>query len=446
MDKKTFLKTSAIVMSGIALSQLSGCESPATPRFNWAGNLKYGTDNLYTPATIAELQETIKKCTKIRALGSKHSFNAIADSSENQVSTSGFNKVIALDKTTHTVTVEGGARYGEFCTALDQSGYALHNLASLPHISVAGACATATHGSGIKNGSLASAVSGIEFINAAGDIVLLSKEKNETELQGAIVNLGALGVVTKVTLDLLPSFRMKQSVFLNMSMQELEKNFEAIMSTGYSVSLFTDWKNKNINQVWIKSRADEQGSSLVAEFYGAKPATKNMHPLEDLSAENCTDQLGIAGPWYERMPHFKMGFTPSSGKELQSEYFIPFEHAYQGMMAIEKLNAKVSPHLFISEIRSIAADEYWMSPFYKKTCVAFHFTWKQEWEAVQQLLPLVEEALAPFYPRPHWGKLFTMNPTVLQSRIEKLNDFKDLLSKHDPTGKFRNEFVERNLY
>lgn len=448
MDKKTFLKTSAAVMSGIALSRLISCKTqPSEPRTNWAGNLTYSTDNLYTPETIAELQQTVKNYKKIRGLGSKHSFNKIADTTENQVSTSKLNKIISLDIEKHTVTVEAGIKYGELCTYLDTNGYALHNLASLPHISIAGACSTSTHGSGIKNGSLTTGVSAIEFVNAAGDIVSLSKEKDGEEFSGAVVGLGAIGIVTKMTLDLLPSFKMKQVVYMNMPMNELEKNFETIMSGGYSVSLFTDWKNKNINQVWVKSKvAGNETGEIATEFYGAKPATKNMHPLEDLSAENCTEQMGVAGPWYERMPHFKMGFTPSSGKELQSEYFIPFENAYEGMMAIEKLNAKVSPHLFISEVRAIAADNLWMSPFYKKPCIAFHFTWKQEWNEVQKLLPLVEEAIAPFNPRPHWGKLFTLKPNVLQSRIERLNDFKALIKKHDPAGKFRNEFIDINLF
>lgn len=435
-------------MSGIALSKIVSCKTEThEPRTNWAGNLTYSTDNLYTLETVDELQEIIKKHKKIRGLGTKHSFNAIADSSKNQVSTSKLNKIISLDKEKNTVTVEAGIKYGELCTYLDENGYALHNLASLPHISIAGACATSTHGSGIMNGSLATAVSAIEFVNAAGDIVSLSKEKEPEEFSGAIVGLGAIGIVTKMTLDLLPTFKMKQVVYRNMPMSELEKNFESIMSAGYSVSLFTDWKNKNINQVWIKSKAtDNESASIAPEFHGAKAATKNMHPLEDLSAENCTEQLGVAGPWYERMPHFRMGFTPSSGKELQSEFFIPFANAYEGMMAIEKLNDKVSPHLFITEVRTIAADDLWMSPFYKKTCLAIHFTWKQVWDEVQKLLPLIEEALAPFNPRPHWGKLFTLKPAVLQSRIERLNDFKTLMVKHDPDGKFRNEFIDLKLF
>lgn len=444
MDKRTFLKTSSILLTGSMLSHLMSCKK-ADPRTNWAGNLTYSTDNLHIPKNVEELQEAIKKCKKVRALGTKHCFNTIADSKENQISTEAFNKIIGLDKEKNTVTVGAGIKYGEMCKYLDDNGFALHNLASLPHISVAGACATSTHGSGIKNGSLATAVSAIEFVNGKGEVVSLSREKDGEEFGAAVVNVGALGIATKITLDVQPTFKMKQVVYQNLPMSALEKNFEAIMSGGYSVSLFTDWRNKNVSEVWVKSKAEDM-KEVAPEFYGAKLATKNLHPIEALDPVNCTDQMGVEGPWYERMPHFKMGFTPSSGKELQSEYFVAFEHAYEGFMAIEKLNEKVAPHLFITEVRTIAADELPMSPFYKKTCVAFHFTWKQEVEAVIALLPEIEEALAPFAPRPHWGKIFTLKPAVLQSRIEKLADFKKIMEKHDPEGKFRNEFIDTNLF
>lgn len=444
MDKRTFLKTSSILLTGSMLSHLMSCKK-ADPRTNWAGNLTYSTDNLHIPKNVEELQEAIKKCKKVRALGTKHCFNTIADSKENQISTEAFNKIIGLDKEKNTVTVGAGIKYGEMCKYLDDNGFALHNLASLPHISVAGACATSTHGSGIKNGSLATAVSAIEFVNGKGEVVSLSREKDGEEFGAAVVNVGALGIATKITLDVQPTFKMKQVVYQNLPMSALEKNFEAIMSGGYSVSLFTDWRNKNVSEVWVKSKAEDM-KEVAPEFYGAKLATKNLHPIEALDPVNCTDQMGVEGPWYERMPHFKMGFTPSSGKELQSEYFVAFEHAYEGFMAIEKLNEKVAPHLFITEVRAIAADELPMSPFYKKTCVAFHFTWKQEVEAVIALLPEIEEALAPFAPRPHWGKIFTLKPAVLQSRIEKLADFKKIMEKHDPEGKFRNEFIDTNLF
>ena len=413
---------------------------------NWAENLTYSTDEVHYPTTPEQVQEVVKKCSKIKALCSRHSFNTIADSTQNQVSLKHLNKIVSLDRVAQTVTIEGGMRYGELAPYLQEKGFALHNLASLPHISVVGACATATHGSGVNSCSLASAVSALEFVNAAGDIISLSKEKDGEIFKSAVVNLGALGVMTRLTLDLQPSFNMKQVVYRNLPMQELKNNFLAIMSGGYSVSLFTTWLNKNINQVWIKQVEDGSSSGAASNIFGATPATQNMHPLEELSAEHATEQMGVTGLWYERMPHFKMDFMPSAGRELQSEYFVPVEHTYEAMMAIEQLHEKVSPYLFVSEIRIIAADDLWMSPFYQRASIAFHFTWKQEWKAVKNLLPLIEKALSPYEPLPHWGKLFTMAPAVLQSRLKKLKDFKQLVDQHDPQGKFRNSFLEEKLF
>ena len=448
MKKRVFLKTSTVIAGGVLLSRVVSCAPKEKKEHlkNWAGNLEYSTENVHYPKSVDEVQQVVKKCNNLTALGSRHSFNKIADNATNQVSLNNLNKVVALDTASNTVTVESGMKYGELAPHLHEKGYALHNLASLPHISVAGAVATATHGSGISNGNLSTAATGIEFINAAGDLITLSRSKDGDLFNGAVVALGALGVATKITLDLHPAFEMKQVVYRNLAMKELEKNFNEIMASGYSVSFFTDWKNGNINEVWIKSRVENGNASAAPELYGAKLATQNLHPIETESAENCTEQMGVAGPWYERMPHFKMGFKPSAGKELQSEYFVPIEHAYEAMMAMEKLHEKITPHLFISEIRAIAADDFWMSPCYKKTCIALHTTWKQEVNTVMNLLPLIEEQLAPFNARPHWAKLFTLSPHVLQSRYEKLNDFKQLVNQYDPKGKFRNEFLSKNLY
>jgi alditol oxidase len=448
MDKRTFLKTVSVLAGGATLSQIVAC-SPKVNKVhlkNWSGNLQYSTDNIHYPKNVTEVQEVVRKCNRLSALGSRHSFNKIADNSHNLISSRELNKIISLDKISNTVTIESGIKYGELAPYLYENGYALHNLASLPHISVAGSCATATHGSGVKNSNLATAVSSIEFVDAAGEIVNLSR-KDGDQFQGAVVGLGALGFVTKLTLDLEPTFNMKQYVYLDLPMGELEKNFDVIMSSGYSVSFFTDWKDKNMTEVWVKSKVvDGETATPPPELFGAKLATRNMHPVKEQSAEDCTDQMGIPGPWYERMPHFKMGFQPSTGKELQAEFFVPIEHAYEAIMAIEELHEKITPHLFVSEIRTVHEDNLWMSPCYKKNCVTLHTTWKQETDTVMKLLPLVEAQLAPFNARPHWAKLFTMQPSVLQSRIERLADFKQLVDNYDPKGKFRNAFLNRNLY
>jgi xylitol oxidase len=213
------------------------------------------------------------------------------------------------------------------------------------------------------------------------------------------------------------------------------------------VSLFTDWKNKNINEVLLKCTMN-QGKDYEnkPDFFGAKKATKNLHPISGISAENCTEQMGVVGPWYERLPHFKMGFTPSAGAELQSEFYVPRQHAVDAILAVERLNEHVSPLLLITEIRAIAADDLWMSPCYRQSSITIHFTWKPDWPNVSKVLPLIEQALAPYHPRPHWGKLFTIPPSQLHAEYEKMPDFIKLAKQFDPQGKFRNEFLNKNIF
>jgi xylitol oxidase len=454
MKKRTFLKLSSAALAGVVAAPLGGCRQKTEPvpvpqtagkperLKNWAGNLEYATDQVVYPETVEQVQEFVRKTDRLRALGSQHCFNKIADSPHHLLSTKKLTRVVGLDPAKKTVTVESGIRYGTLGEYLQEKGYALHNLASLPHISVAGSIATATHGSGVKNGNLATAVSGLEFVTSAGDVVTLSKEKDGDLFHGAVVGLGGLGVVTKVTLDIQPTFEVRQDVYENLPFAELEKNVEAIMSSGYSVSLFTDWQKNKVSEVWVKSRiVDGKPATAKPDLYGATLAKKNLHPIAALASENCTEQMGVPGPWHERLPHFRMNFTPSSGKELQSEFFIPMSNAFAALKAINDLGDKWIQDLFISEVRTIAADELWMSPCYKRPSVAIHFTWKQNTENVMKLIPVVEQQLARFNPRPHWGKLFTIDPAQLRSRYEKAADFQQLLAKYDPKGKFRNEFL-----
>jgi alditol oxidase len=414
---------------------------------NWAGNYTYRAAQLHQPETIEQVQELVSTNTKLRALGTRHSFNDIADSPGDLVSLKHFDHIVNLDHERNTVTVEAGVRYGELCQWLDGEGYALHNLASLPHISVAGACATATHGSGDRQGNLATAVLALEMITVDGELVILSKEKDGEKFQGAVVGLGGLGVVIRLTLNVSPSFQMQQDVYENLPLTELEDHFDELSSSAYSVSLFTDWRKATFNQVWVKRHAPD-GISLKAEprLFGATLAKSHLHPIATLSAENCTEQMGICGPWYERLPHFRLNFTPSSGEELQSEYILPRQHAFAALRAINQLREHIAPLLQISEVRTIAADNLWMSPCYKQACIAIHFTWKADWDGVRSVLPMIEDQLEPFNARPHWGKLFTMSPTRLQSLYEKLSDFQELLHEYDPQGKFRNAFLDKYIF
>ena len=414
---------------------------------NWAGNYRYSAAQIHYPETVEQIQELVSRRNKVKALGTRHSFNDIADSPGELIALQHLDKILDLDPERRTVTVEAGVRYGNLARWLHEAGYALHNLASLPHISVAGACATGTHGSGDRHGNLATAVSALELVTASGEVVVLSRERDREQFDGAVVGLGGLGVVTKLTLDISPTFQMQQDVYENLPLAVLEDHYDELTAGTYSVSLFTDWRSSTINQVWLKRQIPD-GVSVKAEpeLLGAKLAVTHLHPIAALSAENCTEQLGVGGPWFERLPHFRMDFTPSSGEELQSEYLLPRQHAFAAFRAIDQLREHIAPLLLISEVRTVAADELWMSPCYKQACVAIHFTWKQDWESVRKVLPLIEEGLASFDARPHWGKLFTMSHTRLKSLYEKFPDFQHLLQQYDPSGKFRNAYLDEHIF
>lgn len=419
-------------------------------RLNWAGNYRYAASELLEPGSLEEVRDMVVRSNRIRALGSRHSFNGIADTEGSQISLRKMNRVIELDRGQHTVTVEGGILYGELCRYLNEQGYALHNLASLPHISVAGAVATATHGSGDRNPGLAAAVRSITLVKADGEVAVLTRGR-DGDFEGAVVGLGGLGVIAELILDVVPSFEVSQTVYDRLPLSALEAGgLDAVFSAAYSVSLFTNWERPEFNQVWVKRKLTDEGEDRSGQaspdFFGALSASAKRHPVPGQSEVNCSEQLGVPGPWHERLPHFRMDFTPSAGNELQSEYFVPRQHAYKALRALEGIRERISPLLYISEVRTIAADSFWMSPCYEQDSVGLHFTWKPEWDRVRQLLPLIERELAPFKARPHWGKLYTMDPKRVQALYERLPDFRQLLLRYDPAGKFRNAFLDSSLF
>ncbi|QHK20624.1 FAD-binding protein [Pseudarthrobacter psychrotolerans] len=412
---------------------------------NWAGNHTYRARVIAHPSSVEELQELVASSARIRALGSRHSFNDIADTAGTLAVLSGLDAEISVDAGNMTVTVSGGTRYGTLAAELQSQGFALHNLASLPHISVAGAVSTATHGSGDSNGNLATAVAALDIVTADGTI--LSARRGDPYFDGMVVGLGALGIISRLTLDIQPTFQVSQSVFERLDWDQVLENFDEVTAAAYSVSLFTDWGGKTVGQAWIKSRAgDRELAQSPAAFFGGTPAPRAMHPLPGVSGSNCTQQLGIPGAWAERLAHFRMEFTPSKGDELQSEYLIPREHAVEAMRTMRRLSDVVTPLLLVSEIRTIEADKLWMSPNYRRDGIGLHFTWRQDEPAVRAVLRLLEAELEPFAARPHWGKLFEAGAASLAPLYPRFGDFIALADRLDPAGKFRNSFLDLTVF
>ncbi|MER5214467.1 FAD-binding protein [Streptomyces sp. NPDC002838] len=409
---------------------------------NWAGNITYAAKELHRPHSLDALGALVADSAKVRVLGSGHSFNEIAEPGADGVllSLATLPPVIDVDTAARTVRVGGGVRYAELARHVHAHGLALPNMASLPHISVAGSVATGTHGSGVGNGPLASAVREVEIVTADGSTLIIGR--GDERFGGAVTSLGALGVVTALTLDLEPSFDVEQHVFTEFPLAGLDSaTFESVMASAYSVSLFTDWRAPGFRQVWLKRRTDQP----LSDFPWAAPATEKTHPVPGMPAVNCTEQFGVPGPWHDRLPHFRAEFVPSSGAELQSEYLLPRRYAVDALYAIDGIRETVAGVLQTCEVRTVAADEQWLSPAYGRDTVALHFTWIEDTTAVLPVVRRLEKALDQFEARPHWGKVFTAPAEVLRERYPRLGDFRALAHDLDPRGKFANAFVREVL-
>jgi xylitol oxidase len=414
---------------------------------NWAGNLTYASTNLRRPASLAELADALAGSGPVRALGSRHSFNDVADTTGVHVQVDLLDDgrpAVDLDPATGVVSVNAGLRYGEVSRALEAQGRALGNLASLPHISVAGAVATATHGSGDANRCLAGDVVGLEMMTTAGELRRVTRADHPDVFGGTVVSLGALGVVTRVELATAPTFAVRQDVALDVPWDAVLGSLDAVTGAAYSVSLFTSWDEPAVRQVWFKSRVDDGAGVRPEPVAGLAWATTEVHPLPGVDPAACTPQLGAAGPWNERLSHFRLEFTPSAGEELQSEYLLPRTSAVAAIEAVRALGPRVAPLLQTSEIRTVAADDHWLSPF-DEDSVALHFTWHPRGAEVAAVLPLLEEALLPLGARPHWGKLFAVDAADLGALYPRFADFRELAARFDPEGRLHGGYLRRLL-
>ena len=404
---------------------------------NWAGNIKFQDSKTLTPKSIDEIQNIVRNNPKVKVRGTAHCFNTIADTKYVALLLEQMPREIIINKEKKSVTVSAGLKYGEVAEELHKNGWALHNLASLPHISIAGAIATGTHGSGTKNGSLATAVKSFDVVFADGSFRNVNSSDGDL-YYGGVIGLGLVGIVVRVELDIQPTFNLGQNVYLEMKRDNFRDHFDEIMSSGYSVSFVTTWRQGIPGEVWVKF---VEGSTPPKVLFGSHCATEKLHLLKNHSPDPCNDQLGMLGPWHLRLPHFKMEFTPSSGTELQSEFFVDKTQASSVLLALEAIADQISIPLIGSEIRTIASDDFWMSPQYKSDDVGLHFTWKQIPETLEAV-KTIETILEPFKYRPHLGKIYTATPSYISSAFPKFQNFKELISQIDPHNKFGNEMTD----
>jgi alditol oxidase len=402
---------------------------------NWSGTYAFTAREVITARSVDEVRRVVAAGGRVRAVGTRHSFHDLADNGATLVSVAGIAANPVLDEAARTVTVGAGTTYGALAAWLQDRGWALHNLGSLPHISIGGAIATATHGSGAANQVLSGAVAGLEYVAADGEVHRAGR--GDPGFGGMAVGLGAFGIVTRVTLDVQPSYLIRQDAYAGLSWDRVLSDLDAIMSAAYSVSLFTDWSGETMGSAWVKRRMS--GGRVPFDFFGARldlgPARLADAPLDNLTV------LGVAGPWSERLPHFRIDSTPSNGDEIQSEYFVDRGQGAAALEAVRRHARVITPLLLVSEIRATAADDLWLSGSYGRETLAIHFTWRNLPNQVDAVLPVIEKALAPFAARPHWGKVSHMDQ--LRPLYPRLSDARELFERLDPDGRFSNRRLER---
>ncbi len=409
------------------------------PLTNWAGNVAFRATRLHRPTTLEELRRTVAASARIRSLGSAHSFNLVADTTGDLVRLDRMPTAIEIDRAHWSVDVGAGTTYAELARHLHGAGLALANLASLPHISVAGSCATGTHGSGRTQRCLAAAVRALQLVGPTGDLVELSRDRDPDTFPGAVVALGALGIVTRLTLDVEPAYQVAQRVRVAVPLDDIEGHLDAVFAAAYSVSAFTDW-HSGLANVWLKRRTDDAGGA-AGGWVGGLPAEVAVHPVPGQPADNCTRQFDEPGPWHERLAHFRPEYVPGSGHELQSEYYVARDRAGAAVAAIRGIADLLAPVLRVCELRVVRGDDLWLSPAYRRDSVTLHFTWRHDPAAMMPALSAVEDQLRPLGARPHWGKLTAMPPAEVISRYPRAADFGELTRTMDPGGKFTNDFL-----
>ncbi|MFB7894526.1 D-arabinono-1,4-lactone oxidase [Microbacterium sp. NPDC056044] len=405
---------------------------------NWAGTYEYTAPRIIEATSVDDVVRALRAPGRVRALGTRHSFTDLADTTGTLVDVTGFAAEFALDEAARTVTVPAGIRYGVLAVWLDDRGWALGNMGSLPHINVGGATATGTHGSGDANRVLSASVAALRYVGA--DAEVHEVRRGDPDFDAVVVGLGAYGIVVSLTLDVVPAFRARQDIYSGVSWDAALADYDALTSAGYSVSVFSRWEEQSIGFIWVKSRLDTDDDAVPDTILDGVRAPVGQSPL---GAEDNVTELTAPGPWMLRLPHFRLDAEPSFGDEIQSEYFVARADAPAALSAVRTLGDSIRPHLIWTELRTAAADELWLSPAYRRDVAIIHFTWHNQPDDVAAAVARVEAVLEPFGARPHWGKVHGFDRAAIERVHPRLADARAVFERLDPEGRFSNAHLAR---
>lgn len=429
---------------------------------NWSGTVAWDDCEVLEPTTIGELQSIIAYSPKVRVIGSAHSFTPLVRSSgrvkPTLLSLRHIPRTWSLDEKKKTVTVDAATTYSELCHALDKTGFALPNTSSLSHFQIAGAIATATHGSsGSRNGrltrsGLADTVVGLEIVGPDGTI--RNVNKGHPQFSSSVVSLGMVGVVTRVTLSLVDDYDVIQRVYgkwpptptgtLSAFLSSLPKTIAQFDS----FSAFVKWNVDDFGLL-IGRKQVPRGATDSASTTDPRLITG---PIQGFLGQGDFATTGV-GRWCDKMFLWKNNGSPFvSQPELQIAHFVPFRDVERALHATRKVVSTWGDEVLYCELRAVRGDEHLLSPYSADAPKPDSFSISHSLDArlgvekVRQRASELESVLRPYQVRPHWGKLTAMTASDLKEAYGlKLKRFQEVQQQVDPNRKFTNDYLEHLL-
>lgn len=423
---------------------------------NWAGNQSCAPTSIRRPTSEAELVAIVKEAanngTRVKCVGAGHSFTPIACTDGVLVDLSGYGRILSHDPGARTVTMQAGITLSTLCDELDQRGLALENMGDIGYQSIAGAAATATHGTGWHFGNISSRIVGMRLIAGDGSIVDATSDENPEVLAAARVGVGALGIVSTVTLQAVKAFRL-HAIEEPMRLDDLLSDFDGYMSSADHVEFYwvphTSWaltkRNRRTDEPAMprsKAKAVIDDLLITNVGFGALCRVGRRRP-------NLIPRLAKMLPSTGRLEYTdrsdRVFTSPRRVKFYEMEYAIPRDAIPEALNRVRRLVDEAGIQLsFPVEVRVVSPDDIPLSTAHGRATgyIAIHVYQGTPYDTYFQG---VERIMDSYHGRPHWGKMHFQGHETLAQRYPKWDEFQAVRRRLDPEGRFTNQYLERVL-
>lgn len=444
--RRTFLQQLMGAAAVMAMpSHLLAAGQTALPWRNWSGSQVCYPKTRSAPADLAQLQNLLKDSTgTIRPVGSGHSFMPLVPTDDTIVSLSRLTGLISVDQKQQQARVWAGTRLGDIGQPLADNGQALLNMPDIDEQSLAGAIATATHGTGAQLACMSNYVEALQLVLANGEVMECSRTQNQAVFNAAQVNIGALGIISQVTLQNQARYKLKRETSW-LPIEEILQNAESLADNNRNFEFyfipftgmgFIDVQNITDEPVTVVEKLDQNDGAedlkTARDILSWSPKLREL--VLGTYMKTLPKEVNVANSWQNYASERNVRFN-------EMEYHLPRENMVKAFNEIRNIVETQFPEVFFPfEVRFIKSDDIWLSPFNgRETCsIAVH---RYHQEDYKDMFAAIEPVMQKYNGRPHWGKLNTMNSAQFSEHYAHWQDFKDIRQQLDPNGQFLNLYL-----